>query len=161
MRRSFFITENDVMKDGRAVYPVERYVASGEEKRLFGDGSHILYVNGKYRGDDAVGKLMHDFSCENPDDMYYDILARTARFYKKDGKGVETMCRLLEEMCDEVAEWTAKETASSSALRMLKDGILSVEQIARYTDLPPETVEKLREADALLRVCPVAIYPRR
>lgn len=33
------------------------------KERLFGDGSHILYVNGKYRGNDEIGKLMHDFSC--------------------------------------------------------------------------------------------------
>jgi len=25
---------------------------------LFGDGSHIIYVNGKYRGDDEIGRLM-------------------------------------------------------------------------------------------------------
>ena len=32
-------------------------------------GEDVLYVNGKYRGDDEVGKLMHDFSCTDPDDM--------------------------------------------------------------------------------------------
>ena len=37
--------------------------------------AHILYVNGKYRGDGEVGKLMHDFSCTDPDDMNYEILA--------------------------------------------------------------------------------------
>ena len=70
-----FITENDVMKGKQPIYPVERYITIGEEKVLFGDGSHILYVNGKYRGDDEVGKLMHDFSCTDPDDMNYEILA--------------------------------------------------------------------------------------
>ena len=37
--------------------------------------AHILYVNGKYRGDGEVGKLMHDFSCTDPDDMNYERLA--------------------------------------------------------------------------------------
>ena len=64
-----FITENDVMKGNLPLYPVERYITIGEEKVLFNDGSHILYVNGKYRGDDEIGKLMHDFSCINPEDM--------------------------------------------------------------------------------------------
>lgn len=45
-----FITENDVMKGNQSIYPEERYVTIGEDKVLFGDGSHILYVNGKYRG---------------------------------------------------------------------------------------------------------------
>ena len=44
-----FITENDVMKGNQPIYPVERYVTIGENKVLFGDGSHIIYVNGKYR----------------------------------------------------------------------------------------------------------------
>ena len=43
-----FITENDVMKGNQPIYPVERYVTIGENKVLFGDGSHILYVNGKW-----------------------------------------------------------------------------------------------------------------
>ena len=70
-----FITENDVMKGDLPLYPVERYVTIGENKVLFGDGSHILYVNGKYRGNDEIGKLMHDFSCINPDDMNFEALA--------------------------------------------------------------------------------------
>ena len=28
----------------------------------FDDGCNIMYVNGDYRGDDPLGKLMHDFS---------------------------------------------------------------------------------------------------
>ena len=36
---------------------------------MFNDGEHILYVNGAYRGNDDIGKLMHDFSCSDPDDM--------------------------------------------------------------------------------------------
>lgn len=71
-----FITENDVMKGNQPIYSIERYVAIGENKVLFGDGSHILYVNGKYRGDDEIGRLMHDFSCMNPDDMNYEALAK-------------------------------------------------------------------------------------
>lgn len=97
-----FITENDVMKGKQPIYPVERYITIGEEKVLFGDGSHILYVNGKYRGDDEVGKLMHDFSCTDPDDMNYEILAhppgdrgRTGAAEKEDvdGDGGKVECR--------------------------------------------------------------------
>lgn len=45
------------MKNGRAVYRIDRYIDMDDEKVLFGDGSHILYVNGEYRGDDDMGKL--------------------------------------------------------------------------------------------------------
>mgnify|MGYP000497289649 CR=1 FL=1 len=30
----------------------------------FGDGAHILYVNGEYRDDSAIGKLMHDSTAQ-------------------------------------------------------------------------------------------------
>nr|WP_300841100.1 hypothetical protein [uncultured Acetatifactor sp.] len=79
-----FITENDVMKGKQPIYPAERYVTIGESKVLFGDGSHILYVNGKYRGNDEIRKLMHDFSCTNPNDMNYEALAEKARYFKQD-----------------------------------------------------------------------------
>jgi len=144
-----FITENDVLGGGQAVYRVDRYVTIGIKQKLFGDGSHILYVNGKYRGDDAVGRLMHDFSCTNPDDMNYDVLARQARYYKSDKEGVAAMCKLLEDMRNETAKEAAKEaaleTSKENAIRMLKDGVLSVEQIARYTNLSSEIIQKLKE----------------
>ena len=34
-----------------------------------------MYVNGAYCGDTPLGKLMHDFSCTNAADMYYEVLA--------------------------------------------------------------------------------------
>ena len=79
-----FITENDVMKGNEPIYPVERYITIGGNKVLFGDGAHIIYVNGKYRGDDEIGKLMHDFSCTDPEDMNYEELAKRARYFKQD-----------------------------------------------------------------------------
>ena len=48
----------------------------------FADGEHILYVNGSYRGEDAIGKLMHDFTCSNPDDMIDRNIVNIARYYK-------------------------------------------------------------------------------
>lgn len=70
----------------QAIYHIQRYVETNEGNEAFGDGSHILYVNGKYRGNDEIGKLMHDFSCTNPDDINYEILAKKARYFKQDEK---------------------------------------------------------------------------
>ena len=57
----------------------------------FDDGSHILYVNGEYRDETPIGKLMHDFSCTDPADMYYDKLADRVRFFKESKEGVAIM----------------------------------------------------------------------
>lgn len=62
-----FITENDVLGRGKPVYQIERCILG--TGGLFCDGAHILYVNGAYRGDDPVGKLMRDFTCTDPNEM--------------------------------------------------------------------------------------------
>ncbi len=86
-----FITENDVIGEGLPLYPVERYISVTGER--FDDGAHIIYVNGAYRDDSLVGKLMHDFSCANPDEMYYDVLANKVRFLKESKEGVAEIGR--------------------------------------------------------------------
>lgn len=40
-----------------------------ETEEYFNDGSHIIYVNAGYKDDTELGKLMHDFSVTEPDDM--------------------------------------------------------------------------------------------
>ncbi len=50
---------NTKLRKGLPLYPIERgFLGTGER---FEDGSHILYVNGAYRGDTSIGKLMHEF----------------------------------------------------------------------------------------------------
>ena len=142
-----FITENDVMGRNQAVYHIQRYVETNEGKELFGDGSHILYVNGKYRGDDEIGRLMHDFSCTNPDDMNYEALAKKARYFKQDEKGVATMCKIMEDMRNEAAREAAQQAeqnkARKMAIRMIKTGKMSLEDIADYTELSLDTIKEL------------------
>ena len=142
-----FITENDVMKGNQPIYPVERYVTIGENKVLFGDGSHILYVNGKYTGDDEVGKLMHDFSCTNPDDMNYEALAKKARYFKQDEKGVAVMCKMMEDMRNEAAQKAAQEAEQKAnkktAVHLIKIGKMTLEEIAEATELSLDVVKEL------------------
>ena len=65
---------------------------------MFGDESHILYVNSQIKDETELGKLMHDFSCTDAKDMHYKILADRVRYFKEDAKGVETMCRAMEDI---------------------------------------------------------------
>ncbi len=142
-----FITENDVMKGNQPIYPVERYVTIGENKVLFGDGSHIIYVNGKYRGNDEIGKLMHDFSCTNPDDMNYETLAKKARYFKQDEKGVAAMCKIMEDMRNEAAREAAQKAeqnkAKRTAVHLIKLGKMTLEEIAEATELSLDIVKEL------------------
>lgn len=134
-----FITEKDVMGCGLPVYHAQRVVS--ETGKLLGDGTHIIYVNGAYRGDDPVGRLMHDFSCSSPSDMYYQPLARQVGYYKNDEKGVEAMSKGMEELID----MEKKEIA----LKMLEDGKLQKEEVARYFGFTMDQVEELAESLAV------------
>ena len=77
---TIFITEHDIFGKGKAVYRIERMNIDTQE--MFNDGEHILYVNGQYRDNTDIGKLMHDFSCWDPDEMNYELLRETTRYYK-------------------------------------------------------------------------------
>ena len=62
-----FITENDVLKRNLPIYHINRIVE--ETGEAFGDEAHIIYVNSQIRDETALGKLMHDFTCTDPDKM--------------------------------------------------------------------------------------------
>ena len=140
-----FITENDVMHGNQPLYHIDRYVVMEGEKKLFGDGSHIIYVNGAYRGNDAIGRLMHYFSCTNPNDMNYKELAKKARYFKEEKEGVASMSQILEDMRNEVAKETAKATAKETAERMIKIGKMSLDEIATY--VPTLSIDELKELE--------------
>lgn len=137
-----FITENDVMGRGRPLYRVERCILDTGER--FEDGAHILYVNGAYRDETPIGRLMHDFACTDPADMYYDVLAERVRFFKESKEGVAVMCKVMEDMRNESLQEGIKEGTRKVAKRMLADGSLTLEQIAALSGLPLDEVKKLQ-----------------
>ena len=133
-----FITEHDVIGKGKPLYHIGRYIFDTNES--FDDGSHILYVNGAYRDETPVGKLMHDFSCTDPANMYYDVLAERVRFFKESKEGVAIMCRAMEDMRNQ----TMIESMRAVAHRMLAAGKYSLEEISRMTELSLDEVKKLQ-----------------
>lgn len=140
-----FITENDVIGKGQAVYQIERcFVGTGE---TFGDGSHILYVNGAYRDDSPIGKLMHDFSCSDPSDMHYRVLADRARFFKESKEGIATMSKIIEDIrLQSYKEGKAEgqeEAKRTTALRMLEAGKYSLDEISAISGLSLDEVKEL------------------
>lgn len=123
-----FITENDYYKAGEPVYVIQNMnLMLGQP---FGDGAHILYVNGQYRGDSDIGRLMHDFNCTKAEDMNFELMAERTRYLKENPKGVSDMCKVMEELRDEsYAEGKADgielgelKKAKTLALNMYKKG---------------------------------------
>ena len=137
-----FITENDVMKGGLPIYFIERVITNTGEP--FNDGEHIVYVNGEDKNSSTeLGRLMHDFYCTDADDMHFKQLADRVRYFKENEEGVKRMCATLEKMRDETAKKAAEQTKVSIAIDMIKEGRLSLEEIAKYSKLTIDKVKAL------------------
>lgn len=133
-----FLMENDMMGQGLPVYRIER--SCHETGETFADGSHILFVNGTFCGDTPTGKLIHDLSCTDAADMYYDTLAERVRYFKETEEGTETMCRVLEQMRDQ----TYRDAKKKTAFRMFAAGKYPLEEIAEISGLTLEEVIRLK-----------------
>lgn len=141
-----FITASDVMGAGRSLYHIDRVIE--ETGAYFGDGAHIIYVNGSYEDDsEPVGKLMHDFRCLSSVDMFYPILAKQLKYFKETEGGQDIMCQVFEDLAEKRAEKKAEEARieekKALARRLIARGKLTIEEIAEDADLPIEVVRDL------------------
>ena len=93
-----FITENDVLKGGEPIYHIDRVIK--ETGTNFNDGTHIIYVNGSYKGNirNALVDLIHDFFCTNPADMRHKQLAERAHFEKTNRGEMEKLGNFSDEL---------------------------------------------------------------
>ena len=118
------------------LYTVDRIVR--ETNEIFDDNSHIIYVNSQITNDSALGRLMSDFRCKNPDEMHYDVLSDIAK-YAKEREDEKGMCQII----DNIVQRERKQDKIDTALRMIAKGKYSAEEIAEMTNLPLEEVEEL------------------
>ena len=114
-----FIYKNDKFKKGYPLYHVERIVI--ETGEMFDDGSHIIYVNGKYKGDDDIGKLMRDFRCKTASKMQFEELANGVRHFKETEEGRDTMCESVEKYGDRREERGEKRGEENTRIESVKN----------------------------------------
>ena len=132
---TIFITEKAFYGTGEPIYVVERInLTTGQN---FEDGEHILYVNGEYREESELGKLMHDFNCTEADDMIFGLMAERTRYLKENPEGVNEMCKAMEDMRNEAVERNMLQT-----IRNLMDSM-------KWSAEQAMTAMKIPEADKL------------
>lgn len=146
-----FITRRDVLGYNRAICHIDRIVR--EEKEAFKDREHIIYVNSKKREDTELGRLMHDLNCKNASKMNNKILASRVYELKETEKGVEEMCRDMEEIYGEGLEKGeqigfkrgeesgARKRTREIVISMAKEG-MELETISRLTKVD---IDEVRE----------------
>ena len=142
------ITQKDYFSNGLPIYTVNRHIE--ELKVRFEDGSHIMYVNGSYKGNDPIGKLMHDFNCKKSKDMYHKELADGVRHFKEEG-GRKLVCEAVEKYAEKKAKEAAKKATIEAVIKTeIKAGIAYnidkaqiIARVQKECDISKEEAEKL------------------
>ena len=132
-----FITENDVMKAGLPIYHIDRVVR--ETGKLFEDEEHIIYVNSQIKDETKLGRLMHDFSCTDAQDMYNKVLADRVRYFKEDERGVEIMCREMEIMRNQAHE---EGIEKGRIMQLIKQVCVKMQKFSSAEEVANDLVEQ-------------------
>ena len=141
-----FITEEDVLKRGKSVYTIHKYIDG--ELDLVDDGSHMIYINGSAEDDGTeIWKLIHDFRCTKAEEMYLPRLSERVKYLKEDEEGVSIVSDYFEErQAQAVKEAEAKaanKEKESLVLKLLEMGKLTLDEIAVCTGLTLKRVQML------------------
>ena len=92
-----FICEGDYFKRGLPIYHIHSYIDETGDK--IDIGQEMIYVNGDYQDEETVlGRLIHDFHCIDPNEMYSEVFKRWMKYYKEERKGVIEMCEICEQL---------------------------------------------------------------
>ena len=138
-----FITENDYYGEKQPLYSVQNIITT--TGKPFDDGTHILYVNGEYRGDSEIGKLMHDFNCTQADDMIFPLMAEKTRYLKENPKGVSEVCKQMEDLRNE----SIFEGKILTLIDLVEDGTLTLDKAAAKAGMTVTQFKKEMEKVSL------------
>ena len=138
-----FITQTDIFGYGIPIYTINRHFEEIDD--AFDDGSHIVYVNGSYKGDDAVGKLMHDFGCKSSKDIYYLELAKGVKHFKEEEGGRKIMCEAVERYGDKRAENARLDNLLDSIKKIMTNLKIGAEQAMNVLEVNESDREILQK----------------
>ena len=128
-----FIYKKDKLKKGLPIYHIDRYVRETGEN--FEDGSHIIYVNGSYRGDDEIARLIEDFHQKDAEDIHNKVLADGVKHFKETEEGREIMCESVKEFAREYAKEYADEHDVKKVKKLMENLQLTLEQALNALDI--------------------------
>ena len=151
-----FITRKDILRKGQAIYEIDRYIKGSWEP--YDDGTHIIHVCAANADEDtALGHLVHDLLCTDPEDIYYNELREKVSYYKNDEEGIIEMTTEFNKMLKEYDQRGERrgfrkgidlgrnEGRRETAINMIADGTIPLEKIAKYSGLSLKEVESLKE----------------
>lgn len=146
-----FITRDDTLGYDKPIYHIDRIIREVEED--FKDESHIIYVNSSRRDNTELGRLMRDLHCKDSKDIQSSVLAQRVFELKETQKGVETMCREMDQIYAAGAEFGETKGLAKGVtvgeLKKAKEIALKMyiqkrpmEEIASLLEVPVDTVRE-------------------
>ena len=131
-----FITQNDYFGGGLPIY-IKKGVLINYGNMLVDDGETTIYVNGAYNNTESdLGKLIHDFSCKDPEQMLIPEISDWINKAKHSKQVEEKMGSMLREYAEERVE----EHAIKSAKALILYGKIPYKVIAECQFLPLEKI---------------------
>lgn len=134
-----FVTQEDTLGYKLPIVHVDRIIK--ENGAEFGDEAHIIYVDSSKHEDTALGQLMHDFHCKAASDMQDGVLAKRIFELKESEKGVEYMCKEMEEIRAVGREEGRMEEKMETANNLYKMG-MPLEQIAQAVQVSVQMIQE-------------------
>ena len=145
-----FITQKDALDSDLPILHINRIIEeTGQE---FGDQSHFIYVDASKQDQDTeLGRLMHDLNCRDVADMQKGILAERVRWLKETERGVEHMCREMDEIYNEAfgdgkAEGRAEGREEGRAEGRTEEKVKVVQNMKKL-DMPIEQIALVVNVD--------------
>lgn len=130
---TIFIMERDIFHQGLPLYHCQRMIEEMDEP--LNDGSYIIYVNGSRSDDTRLGRLMHDFHCQEWREMEYPELARRVRYYKEK-EGREKMCEVWERIKRDGFEQGMETNCIMSIQNLMSSMNWSIEEAMKALKIP-------------------------
>lgn len=146
-----FVTQDDTLGYKLPIAHVDRIIK--ENGAEFGDEAHIIYVDSSKHEDTELGRLMHDFHCKAASDMQDGVLAKRIFELKESEKGVEYMCKEMEEIRSEgiavglevgrvEGRMEGKVEAQREMAKRLLDLGMPVEQVAQVAKVSVQLIQE-------------------
>ena len=128
-----FMCEGDYFKKGLPIYHLK--LTNKETKEEVDIGQEMIYVNGDYQDEETVlGRLIHDFHCIDPNEMYSEVFKKWMKYYKEEKEGVIEMC----EICEQLKEMGRVEKAAQMTINLL---------IRKLGSLSDHTINKINHSN--------------
>lgn len=128
------LTEKDFTSNDPMIQHIKKVdLMSGN---VINSGEEEIIVNlAAATNNSELGQFIRDWTNPNPDDIKNPVLAEALRYYKSNPEGVHKMYATLEE---------TKREADLKYIGILLNHGLSVEEIAKETDLDKTYVEEIK-----------------